>query len=67
MKLPISTSTVIYTMRELRRQQVRTSTMNRDALDYIRDNRLMREHMWPASHIVYTEAGIDYLQEYDSD
>ena len=56
-------STVIFTMRSLKREQVRTGWMDRDAIKFIMDNRLMAQHEWPGYSISITEAGAEYTAE----
>ena len=58
-----SPRSIIYTMRELKRHNVRLYGMDLEALDFIRENRLMEEVNWPASFIRFTNAGINYIQE----
>jgi len=50
-------------MRSLKREQVRTGWMDRDAIKFIMDNRLMAQHEWPGYSISITEAGAEYIAE----
>jgi hypothetical protein len=56
---------VCATLRQLKREQCRMSYMNREALDFIRDNKLVTEHHWPGFHLTISEAGVEYLHEHE--
>jgi hypothetical protein len=56
-------STIIHTMRELRRQQVRMSYMDAAAINYIMDNELMEEKLWPCTTLLITDAGLEFIRE----
>ena len=62
-QLTLNPRTVIRTMRELKRQGVRTSSMNAAALKFIMDHELMEQSLWPATTIRITVAGYTYISE----
>ena len=61
--MTVKPSIVIHTMRRLNRDQVRTSDMDREALDYIREHKLIEEILWPSAFLKLTEAGAEYIAE----
>lgn len=59
----ISPSRVVYTLRQLKRNQMRTTDMDAAAVKYITDNELVKQTNWPATVINITEAGYEYIAD----
>lgn len=65
-KTQMNPKLVCRVMRQIKREQ-HTTYSPKDVKDYIFDNRLMRVVQWPAFCIVFTDKGLDYLQENGGD
>ena len=63
----VDADVVCRTIRQLRREQMRTSLMNRAALDFIIEHGLVTETHWPGYVLSISPAGLEYLREHEAD